>query len=249
MAGLIRQAAPDADIAAWRVVASDGTVVESDLVATLTSIAELVRRYSSGEPNGLALDVLSLSMGYYHETPEDALFDPTMVELLGSMGRCGTIVVCSAGNDATARPLYPAAFGPWSDGLGANPPDPSATAIVSVGALNPNRTSVALFSNTGPWVRMYAPGASVVSTMPAFEGGGLPAARTVAYGLERDAIDPDDFRGGFAVWSGTSFAAPLIAGALAAALGGSLPKVPDASTAESVDRAWKAIQKVTPIER
>ena len=31
-------------------------------------------------------------------------------------------------------------------------------------------------------------------------------------------LDPDDFRGGFATWSGTSFAAPLIAAHIAARL-------------------------------
>ena len=51
-----------------------------------------------------------------------------------------------------------------------------------------------------------------MSTMPAFQGGLQPVARTEAFGRVREAIDPDDFRGGFAVWSGTSFAAPLLAG-------------------------------------
>jgi hypothetical protein len=34
----------------------------------------------------------------------------------------------------------------------------------------------------------------------------------------RETLDPDDFRGGFAVWSGTSFATPLLAAVLADAL-------------------------------
>ena len=57
-------------------------------------------------------------MGYYHETPEDLLFDPTMYDILRLMGECGVAVVCSAGNDATARPMFPAAFAPWADGKG-----------------------------------------------------------------------------------------------------------------------------------
>ena len=33
-----------------------------------------------------------------------------------------------------------------------------------------------------------------------------------------ETIDPDDFTGGFALWSGTSFAAPYVAGRLAQSL-------------------------------
>ena len=37
-------------------------------------------------------------------------------------------------------------------------------------------------------------------------------------GETRASMDPDDFTAGFAVWSGTSFAAPVFAGQLAEAL-------------------------------
>ena len=139
IAGLIHQACPDADIVAWRIVGSDGPVVESNLVKALEDIAELARRHRDGEPGGHPIDVLSLSMGYYHETPEDVLFDPTMYGILRQMGECGVAVVCSAGNDATARPVFPAAFAPWARrrGRGARA-STSVVPIVSVGALNPN---------------------------------------------------------------------------------------------------------------
>ena len=35
IAGLVHQACPDADILGWRVVPSEGPIVESDLVAAL----------------------------------------------------------------------------------------------------------------------------------------------------------------------------------------------------------------------
>ena len=252
IAGLIHQACPEADIVAWRCVDSDGVIVESELVAALTAIAVLVSRAASGLPGGLGIDVFSLSMGYYHETPEDGLFDPTMYELLASMGRCGTVVTCSAGNDATDRPMFPAAFAPWQGGGGPVKLSADVTAIVSVRALNPNGSTVALFSNDGPWIGCSAPGGAVFSTMPAFNGGDQPLAR-VGSDLGgsirvRESIDPDDFRGGFAVWSGTSFAAPIVAGAIASALdAASLQPFGSGSLADRVKASSVALQKVTAV--
>jgi serine protease len=91
-------------------------------------------------------------------------------------------------------------------------------------------------------VRCYVPGAAVVSTLPPFEGGLQPIARTMAYQRVRESLDPDDYTGHFAVWSGTSFAAPLFAGWLAADLVSSLeaPGSPG-SRADAVARAWAAV--------
>jgi subtilisin family serine protease len=187
-------------------------------------------------------------MGYYHETPADELFDPTLYAILEQLGELGTLVVCSAGNDATSRPSFPAAFAPWSDGAGPVSVSATGLPVVSVGALNPNLESDALFTNTGPWVRTYVPGASVMSTHPPFQGGYEPVARTQAYGRWRASIDPDDFRGGFAVWSGTSFAAPLFAGLLARELVGLLPAGPgDDSAEEAVRRGWTVVERTTSI--
>lgn len=239
-AGLVHQAAPDADIYSWRILPAEGALVEADLIDALDDLAELVRRGREGAPGGLVIDVLSLSVGYYHELPDDPLFDSPLWGSLSRLLALGVVVVCAAGNDATARPRFPAAFGPWDgDGCPIDWDGPWAP-LVSVGALNPNGRCDALFSNVGPWVRAHAPGAAVLSTMPVTFQGGLQAeAASQAFGRPRASIDPDDFTAGFGLWSGTSFAAPLMAGRLAAAMldGRSLPTDP-------VDRGRAVVARV-----
>jgi serine protease len=118
---------------------------------------------------------------------------------------------------------------------------------------------VALFSNAGAWVRAWENGAAVVSTMPPFQGGLEPIARIKALGQDRESIDPDDFTrpsgdpkhpstGGFAVWSGTSFAAPLLAGRIAAAwMERAAGSDPSTDADARVAAAWKAVEAATPI--
>jgi subtilisin family serine protease len=235
--------------------------VESEWLTTLAQITELVRLDRRGEPGGHPIDVLSLSLGYYHENEADDLLDPILWSILDELGRLGVVVVCSAGNDATERPSYPAAFAPWRNGRGPEParPQRNRVPVVSVGATNPN-ASDALFTNTGPWVRAYAPGAAVLSTMPPFDGGGQPIDKLYVKGRLRESIDPDDYRsgqsgdsakrGGFGLWSGTSFAAPLVAGWLATAMGAGLMdrRSPADTPSAAVRRGWRAVSDVTEIE-
>ena len=123
----------------------------------------------------------------------------------------GVVVVAAAGNFATSREFYPAAF--------AREPVPAGQVpVISVGALNPNGTK-AMFSNDGLWVTAWARGAAVVSTYPTDIDASrtpelrIPVNRKPAGILPpgREALDPDDFRGGWAIWSGTSFSAPYMA--------------------------------------
>jgi len=99
-----------------------------------------------------------------------------------------TIIVAAAGNCGDTRPFYPAAF----------------PGVVSVAGLNPNMTP-SPWSTHGFWV--------TCSTV----GQGLRS--TFVYGKESPLIDPAETEfeppDPFAVWSGTSFAAPQIAGAIA----------------------------------
>jgi subtilisin family serine protease len=57
----------------------------------------------------------------------------------------------------------------------------------------------------------------------------------------RSTIDPDDFSGGFGIWSGTSFAAPILAGEIAQALFTSDTGLADYSCEAALARCWLAL--------
>jgi subtilisin family serine protease len=110
---------------------------------------------------------------------------PPMAAEVARLRERGAVVVAAAGNDGTSRPYFPAAL----DG------------VVAAGALDtPGR---AVFSNFGPWVDACAPAVDVVSTFfTSFDE------------RDHDGAVLSRYRG-WARWSGTSFAAPKIAGLIA----------------------------------
>ena len=176
-----------------------------------------------------------------------------------ALGQLGVMIVVSSGNDSTTRPMFPAAFAPYPGGIIAEPL-PDELPVVAVGSSNPDH-SVALFSNEGPWVRAHRPGAALVSTMPPFDAAGSPRVEIDSSGVDhtlhrprannvRSTIDPDDFTSGFGVWSGTSFAAPILAGELAQYLTVyRLLARDDVDPSHAVDRGWEAISTRVPALR
>jgi hypothetical protein len=73
-----------------------------------------------------------------------------------------------------------------------------------------------------------------------------PVPRGVAARSERESLDPDDYSGGFAVWSGTSFSAPLLAARFIRALlegaAGSGLKLTPCSQLATANRAQAALK-------
>ncbi|MET0134288.1 MAG: S8 family serine peptidase [Kibdelosporangium sp.] len=207
IAGIVRQSAPEADVLSIRVLHSDGIAYESDvLLALWTLVARVQQAQQDGKLDDM-VDVVSLSLGYFDESGTP--FTTHLVQAIDELRKLGVLVVAAAGNDATTRRFYPAA-------LADRPLEPGhAPQVISVGALNPSNTK-ALFSNEASWVRCWATGAGVVSTYPIDVRGSATATNLPA--VDRGALDPDDYQSGFAVWDGTSFAAPLAAATLTSQL-------------------------------
>jgi serine protease len=57
-----------------RVADARGMVEESNLLRVVEDLGVLVQRYRDGVRGGRPIDVLNMSLGYYHETPEDGLY-------------------------------------------------------------------------------------------------------------------------------------------------------------------------------
>jgi hypothetical protein len=139
------------------------------------------------------VDLVNLSLGTY--TP----YYPRLLERAIRAVQLGIGEPQAQG--APARPAVVVASagndGTWLAPLPAALPD-----VVSVGALGPD--GPADFTNYGPWVRACAPGTAVVSTF---------------FSSLTDVLDADqpDYAG-WARWSGTSFAAPIVVAALARAM-------------------------------
>jgi hypothetical protein len=221
IAGIVRQVAPDARVLAVKVMHSDGIVNEGDIICALRQLAH---RIAHAEEDDLArmVDVVSLSLGYFDESAADVTFSSGLWKVIKVLLGMGVTVVAAAGNYSTSRMFFPAAFTEEPAMAGTVP-------LISVGALNPNG-SKALFSDGGHWITAWAAGAAVVSTFPTdINGSRCPEVRVrahpgnkmppgVALPAWREALDPDDYVGGFAVWSGTSFSAPLLAAHIASSL-------------------------------
>ena len=111
---------------------------------------------------------------------------PTLQTAIEKVQKTGAVVVASAGNDGLCNMTFPAAF----------------KDVVGVGSIE--ETGAAPYSNHGPWVRACAPGTALTSSFHRNYDGSHPPV---------DGEDIDKFSG-WAVWTGTSFAAPVVAAAL-----------------------------------
>jgi hypothetical protein len=140
---------------------------------------------------GNSVPVINASLGGYTQGDTAPLASSAAIAALPD----SVVVVAAAGNNGSSEPFWPAA----------------EKTVVAVGALDTTQGAprVAGFSNYGTWVDVYAPGVDVYSTY--LQDNWL---------LPNDTPPPRPMDG-WATWSGTSFAAPQVAAAIANTLLGS----------------------------
>ena len=100
------------------------------------------------------------------------------------------VIVASAGNMGLDVPMYPAAM----------------EEVIGVAALDPDGLTRAIWSNYGDWVDCSSVGVGIIST---FVEGYEPHTENGV--VVTEYFGPNSW----ALWSGTSFSAPQIAGAVA----------------------------------
>ncbi len=110
--------------------------------------------------------------------------------------------------------------------------------VISVGALGPDQTHLAWFSNHGRWVDIYALGEGIVN---AFAVG--------QYRYHEPPKQParQNFMRPLARWSGTSFAAPLVSGTIAARMGRTGESSRQAAQALLNEAGQHAIDGIGPV--
>jgi thermitase len=178
VAGIVQQLCPQADIRVYKALQSDGIGDEVRVAATILRAAS----------EGAELINLSLGTATVDDKPPVTL--QAAIALL-TQRHPNVLVVASAGNSPSKRPVWPAAF----------------DSVVAVGALSANGKR-APWSNHGDWVDCFAVGEGIVSTY--VEGTESP---------DVDKDQPDTFgRDAWALGTGTSYATPQITGKVAQAL-------------------------------
>jgi subtilisin family serine protease len=185
VAGVVSQVAPHSQVVMLRAIATDGVCTEDALVRALCRAAALFRKRK------LTTGVVNLSLGLESVDGEEPPILRTALDLLPD----DVVVVAAAGNAKTGVKLWPAA----------------SDRVCGVASLD-QAGQPSTWSNCGDWVDFSARGEGVISTF-------VEGEETASTGEPGNPFDeyPDAYAGPtpVAVWSGTSFATPQIAGRLA----------------------------------
>jgi thermitase len=184
-AGIVRQLSSTCEIVVYRFTRTDGLGTDTDAADMLIKAAD----DAAAEAPGQRL-IINASFGAPAVDGQPPLALRDAVDYI-AREYPDVLIVASAGNDGSDQRLYPAGF--------------EMPNVRAVGALNPDRTKAG-FSNYGNWVHCSAVGVGVVSTF--VKGLTPPEAGMGVPDIDFPAMP-------WATWTGTSFTAPQISGAVA----------------------------------
>jgi hypothetical protein len=226
VAGVIAQACPRARIT---VVDHNGAfVVKADAdtpIPTEASVARSLWQHRKAQVINVGFAFATLPNAQVVPNTTDMSGPPSWTFELALQGVDSqqSVVVCPAGNQACPIRQYPAAFH-----LSSQHPN-----VIGVGSITAGKRSV--FSNYGPWVACCTEGEKVLSTFYAHWHGKTEDEEPAGY--PNAGTHPiKQFSSGWARWSGTSFAAPKVAAAVANKVG----------PAKSPPAAWLALKAEHP---
>jgi hypothetical protein len=168
-------------------------VLRSDGLCDEAELLAVLHRIAAAASNGQRLDLLNLSFGGYTYDDQPS---PHVAAAIAAVAE-HAVIVAAAGNHGDDRPFWPAAL-----------PD-----VIAVGALTSDGTERAAFSNFGPWVDTYRRGVGLTSAFVTFPTH--PSEPP-----DQPTFTGDPIFDGYARWSGTSFAAPVVTAEIARAIAG-----------------------------
>lgn len=198
IASLIRRLAPEATILLVKVLDKDNDAAGSTITHALEAVHYLQEARLQANRRRIVQDklVINLSFGLYRTQAED-VDAPYMLAACDHICSRGAVIVACSGNDSFSlhpgNPEEPASYGYFSDTPAT---DTNIIAVAATDATGSNKKTPGVYAWFSNQSNIGAPGHDLIMDLG-------------------KAYDTTASTSRFVEWSGTSFAAPLVAGAAA----------------------------------
>ncbi|MEO6209694.1 MAG: S8 family serine peptidase [Gemmatimonadaceae bacterium] len=199
-----------------RALGIDGSGYDFDIAQAILYAAGLPAEGAGGNPVVAPnrAPIINMSLG----GPSDSTLGAAVAAAINA----GSVIIASAGNDATSQPNFPASY-------------PS---VISVAALGPDG-QLTSYSSTNAFVSLSAPGGDFRFDVPGTAAGGTSGILSTVWNFFDDPLYGEVIGPAYAFYTGTSMAAPHVSGVaalvLAANPGMTGPQLRDRLTSTAVD--------------